>query len=242
MSPWTVHFIPRYLPPSVKWVCKYWHTCLTRTFWNHFAYVFIFTEHLHNHDLTFSYAHSFNKYHWESVTCLSFCQILAIQMALLSGNCYSDGGHRKVNKQLKHNVIDIIRGISVEYFEILTMACETNREAVIIPVLQMRKLRFNKYNDLSKITNLVNGSLRTWTQFSWFLTEMFLCCRSLYPMLCKIIKGYYVYWQCIASAEDNVWSLVQQDPTCRGATKPMCHNYWACALEPGNYRCGSPNT
>ena len=132
MSPWTVHFIPRYLPPSVKWVCKYWHTCLTRTFWNHFAYVFIFTEHLHNHDLTFSYAHSFNKYHWECVTCLSFCQILAIQMALLSGNCYSDGGHRKVNKQLKHNVIDIIRGISVECFEILTMACETNREAVII--------------------------------------------------------------------------------------------------------------
>ena len=108
------------------------------------------------------------------------------------------------SKQLKHNVIDIIRGISVECFEILTMACETNREAVIIPVLQMRKLRFNKYNDLSKITNLVNGSLRTWTQLSWFLTEMFLCCRSLYPMLCKIIKGYYVYWQCIASAEYNV--------------------------------------
>ena len=26
--------------------------------------------------------------------------------------------------------------------------------------------------------------------------------------------------------------LVQEDPTGRGATKPMCHNYWACALEP----------
>ena len=25
------------------------------------------------------------------------------------------------------------------------------------------------------------------------------------------------------------WSW--EDPTCRGATKPMCHNYWACALE-----------
>ena len=94
--------------------------------------------------------------------------------------------------------------ISVECFEILAMACETSREAVIIPVLQMRKLRFNKYNDLSKITNLVNGSLRTWTQFSWFLTEMFLCCRSLYPIHCKTIKGYYVYLQCIASAEHNV--------------------------------------
>ena len=30
----------------------------------------------------------------------------------------------------------------------------------------------------------------------------------------------------------RVWALVREDPTCRGATKPMCHNYWACALEP----------
>ena len=26
--------------------------------------------------------------------------------------------------------------------------------------------------------------------------------------------------------------LVQEDTTCRGATKPVRHNYWACALEP----------
>ena len=30
----------------------------------------------------------------------------------------------------------------------------------------------------------------------------------------------------------RVWALVQEDPTCRRATKPVCHNYWACALEP----------
>ena len=29
-----------------------------------------------------------------------------------------------------------------------------------------------------------------------------------------------------------VRSLVQEDPTCWGATKPLCHNYWARALEP----------
>ena len=30
-----------------------------------------------------------------------------------------------------------------------------------------------------------------------------------------------------------VWSLVQEDPTCCRATKPMCHNYWCPrALEP----------
>ena len=25
----------------------------------------------------------------------------------------------------------------------------------------------------------------------------------------------------------QVWALVQEDPTCHGATKPVCHNYWA---------------
>ena len=32
-----------------------------------------------------------------------------------------------------------------------------------------------------------------------------------------------------------VRSLVQEDPTCRGATKPVRHNYWACALEPTSH-------
>ena len=33
----------------------------------------------------------------------------------------------------------------------------------------------------------------------------------------------------------RVWALVQEDPTCRGATKPVRHNYWACALEPASH-------
>ena len=27
----------------------------------------------------------------------------------------------------------------------------------------------------------------------------------------------------------RVWALVWEDPTYRGATKPVYHNYWACA-------------
>ena len=30
-------------------------------------------------------------------------------------------------------------------------------------------------------------------------------------------------------------ALVLEDPTCRLATKPMHHNYWACALEPASH-------
>ena len=33
----------------------------------------------------------------------------------------------------------------------------------------------------------------------------------------------------------RVRALLWEDPTCRGATKPMCHNYWACALEPARH-------
>ena len=35
--------------------------------------------------------------------------------------------------------------------------------------------------------------------------------------------------------ETWVRALVQKDPTCRGATKPVRHNYRACALEPANH-------
>ena len=33
----------------------------------------------------------------------------------------------------------------------------------------------------------------------------------------------------------RVRALVREDPTCCGATKPMSHNYWACALEPASH-------
>ena len=33
----------------------------------------------------------------------------------------------------------------------------------------------------------------------------------------------------------QVRALVWEDPTCHGATKPVHHNYWACALEPASH-------
>ena len=40
----------------------------------------------------------------------------------------------------------------------------------------------------------------------------------------------------------QVQALVQEDPTCRGAIKPVHHNYWACALEPVSHNYWSPRT
>ena len=41
-------------------------------------------------------------------------------------------------------------------------------------------------------------------------------------------------WLRILLPMQGTWvrSLVQEDPTCCGATKPVSHNYWACTLEP----------
>ena len=33
----------------------------------------------------------------------------------------------------------------------------------------------------------------------------------------------------------RVQALVREDPTFRGATKPVHHNYWDCALEPASH-------
>ena len=40
----------------------------------------------------------------------------------------------------------------------------------------------------------------------------------------------------------RVRALVREDPTCRRATKPVCHNFWACALEPVRHNYWSPHT
>ena len=37
---------------------------------------------------------------------------------------------------------------------------------------------------------------------------------------------------CLPMQGTWVRALVRADPTCCGATKPVRHNYWACALEP----------
>ena len=42
---------------------------------------------------------------------------------------------------------------------------------------------------------------------------------------------------CLPMSRIWVWYLVWENPIllCRGANKPLCHNYWACALEPGSH-------
>ena len=68
---------------------------------------------------------------------------------------------------------------------------------------------------------------------------IFYDCEYLITFYGSLIKGVYrasLVEQCLRIClpmhGTRVWALVQEDPTCCGATKPVHHNYWACALEP----------
>ena len=53
----------------------------------------------------------------------------------------------------------------------------------------------------------------------------------------KIIKtSMMVQWLRVYLSVQRTWvqSLVQEDPTCRGAIRPVSHDYWAWALQPGS--------
>ena len=52
--------------------------------------------------------------------------------------------------------------------------------------------------------------LRDWTELNWS----------------------YSRWECTYQCRDTGLIPGRGDPTCHRATKPTCHNYWVCALEP----------
>ena len=58
----------------------------------------------------------------------------------------------------------------------------------------------------------------------------------LMPPNCTLKNGYngaslVAQWLRICLPVQGTWvrALVWEDPTCRGATRPVSHNYWACA-------------
>ena len=74
-----------------------------------------------------------------------------------------------------------------------------------------------------------------WATSSW-LSEGTLFLFSMKQMISKlrVRSSLVVQWLriCLPMQGTRVRALVREDPTCHGATKPTCHNYWACALEP----------
>ena len=75
-------------------------------------------------------------------------------------------------------------------------------------------------------------------KFPWFKYQSFNLIR-LRDEKWRRRKSYLLKWQlksckphgckCLPMQGTRVWALVWEDPTCRGAAKPVSHNYWACA-------------
>ena len=79
-------------------------------------------------------------------------------------------------------------------------------------------------------------------------SKNFMCCVQHFLVLSrqkswnKILTSIswtflVVQWLRIRLPMHGTWvqALVWEDPTCHGATKPVCHNYWACTLEPTSH-------
>ena len=67
-------------------------------------------------------------------------------------------------------------------------------------------------------------------------------CKSFFSLVmgCKCLSISATEYRCLVVQwirirlpvqGTRVWSLVQEDSPCRGATKPMCHSYWARVLQ-----------
>ena len=96
------------------------------------------------------------------------------------------------------------------------------------------RLFHNHYLFLQDSFHLLN-----WIQYSshtTFLTALSVEINSSYQHHCHR-ASLVAQWLRIhlPMQETQVRSLAREDPTCRGATKPVCHNYWACALQPMNH-------
>ena len=82
---------------------------------------------------------------------------------------------------------------------------------------------------VAKESDMTQQLKRTnWKRLKWFLVFM-----AFGTFL--VAQGIGVH---LPVQGTRVWSPVQGDPTKLRATKLMCHNHWACALEPKshNYR------
>ena len=85
---------------------------------------------------------------------------------------------------------------------------------------------------------------------SWTVTEIDVYCSTQWDIMClkmivlkTVVTGISLWWRlCLPMKGTQVWSLVQEDPTCHGTTKPICHKHWACTVEPGscNYWAHEP--
>ena len=68
--------------------------------------------------------------------------------------------------------------------------------------------------------------------YSWIHFSSYELAKSTRYNNSRDFPSGAVVKNCLLRQGTRVQARVWEDPTCCGATKPMRHNYWACALEP----------
>ena len=132
----------------------------------------------------------------------------------------------------------------------LIIASKTIKYSGINLTKEVKDLYMKNYKTLMKE---IEEGIHKWKNipYSWIGrindVKMSILPKAIYRFITKLkhikIKMTYsraslvAQWLriCLPVQETRVWALVWEDPTCRRATKPMHHNYWACALEPASH-------
>ena len=96
------------------------------------------------------------------------------------------------------------------------------------PIMWMVETK-RQLNDIVKVLEKKKRKENCWPKVldQWkYLSEVMGIITSL------VIQWLRVH---LTMQETRVWSLVWEDSTCLRATKHVCHNYWACGLEPTSH-------
>ena len=84
---------------------------------------------------------------------------------------------------------------------------------------------------------LLHLTIRNRQARTWLVTEPYLAHPQPqtqfpppWPLKYLLRASLVAQWLriCLPMQGTRVWALVWEDPTCRGATGPVSHNYWAC--------------
>ena len=115
--------------------------------------------------------------------------------------------------------------------------CHVSREKIVVQavlILQSPSLAFPRMIEYN--IHLTNPEQLVHTGRSWWWFFLISVCPALNILsgISWILSSEWgaslvAQWLriCLPMQGTRVQALVQEDPTCRGAAKPVCHNYWA---------------
>ena len=117
--------------------------------------------------------------------------------------------------------------ISFMYSSLLWNYSRPTRTLLILYVAIVH-ISFRKYFD---------SCIAVWLVFFIILCTLFYAFKNILRRTSLVAQWLRI---CLPTQGTRVRALVRKDPTCCGATKPVCHNYWACALQPTSHNYWSP--